>query len=103
MNYYLDEDKNVLIAESEIDEENLINISEEKAFVLLKGSFEKQKSEINEKAYKEIVLKYSEYKQLNIIRNKDIDLFSYTEMCNYIDNIRNNSNEEIEKLKQYFD
>lgn len=58
-------------------------------------------TKINQKAYQDIIETYPEWKQLNIIRNKDNSLEEkdlFNEMSNFIDNIRKNSNEEIEKL-----
>lgn len=69
----------------ETDEEKLIRI----------------KNEINQKAYQEITSVYPEWKQINITRNKDFSPESqkaYEDMVLFIDNIRNSSNQEIEKL-----
>lgn len=59
------------------------------------------KNEINQKAYKEIISVYPEWKQINITRNKDFSPESekaYEEMILFIDNIRALSDEEIRLL-----
>ena len=55
-------------------------------------------SEINQKAYQDIISKYPEWKQLNIIRNKDYNLQAYEEMTVFIDQIRAYSDLEVRKL-----
>ena len=65
--------------------------------------YERIKNEINQKAYEEIIKAYPEWKQINIIRNKDNSLEEkalFDEMSLFIDNIRNSSNQEIEKLME---
>ena len=94
--YFIDKNNNVLISNTFIEEKQ---ITEEYAMILLNGGIDKLCNAINEKAYKDIISKYPEWKQLNIQRNKDYNFKDYNEMISYIDNIRAVSDEEINKIK----
>ena len=54
--------------------------------------------EINQKAYSDITEVYPEWKQLNIIRNKECNPEAYNEMTLFIDTIRAYADLEIMKL-----
>ena len=108
MNYFKDNDNNVYAFEFIKDMEiigkllntEFVKISEEEALSLSKylKTTQEQIQEINQRAYQEIIEVYPIWKQMNIIRNKDINeltLQEYNEMTLFIDEVRAYSDYEI--------
>lgn len=66
-------------------------------------TFEEKKTEINTKAHAEIISKYPEWKQLNVLRNKDYSEKTFQEyitMINFIDERRAYADYEVLLLEQ---
>lgn len=89
------------VVEKIITENNLVEITEEEAKELSKPVITKEQliEKINQKAYSDITAVYPEWKQLNIIRNKDYNLQAYEEMTVFIDQIRAYADLEVMNLE----